>query len=278
MPVGSSAPLDQTPLKLLLVGDSGGGKTGALISLLEAGYRVVIMDHDNGVQILQSLAADSKVPGILSNLYWETFTNEYSLHSGKPLFKGSPDASSRALKFLSTGKTADFDLGPVTTWDANTVLVLDSLTFFSTQVLSTVLAAVGRLPPATPQIQDWGAAMGTIEDTLGMLYSASVKCHVIINSHLTMIETEDGTTKVFPNTLGSKLPPKVGRFFNTLLLVKTEGAGAATKRYIYTQPQGSLALKTPAPQRVKPKYELATGLAELFSDLGYVPPNRKAAA
>ena len=40
--------------KLMLVGDSGSGKTTALASLANAGYNLRILDFDDGLSILQS--------------------------------------------------------------------------------------------------------------------------------------------------------------------------------------------------------------------------------
>jgi septum formation inhibitor-activating ATPase MinD len=41
--------------KMLNMGDAGSGKTGALASLAKAGQRLVILDFDNGLDILIGL-------------------------------------------------------------------------------------------------------------------------------------------------------------------------------------------------------------------------------
>jgi hypothetical protein len=41
--------------KLLNLGDAGSGKTGALASLAKAGQRLIILDFDNGLDILIGL-------------------------------------------------------------------------------------------------------------------------------------------------------------------------------------------------------------------------------
>ena len=273
MPQMSVTPPVSSPLKLLFLGDSGTGKTGALASLARAGYSLRILDADNGMQILQNeLAGESDE--LKSRTYWETFTDNRKSSGGVVTYEGTPSAFSRAMKLLSHWKTDDYDLGPVSSWDQSSVLVIDSLTFLSSAAMAGVLAAAGRLPPAHPQIQDWGAAMDRIESLLGLLYSNSIRCHVIITSHLTYIQPEgeaEGVVRAYPSTLGTKLPPKVGRFFNTMLLAKVEGAGAAAKRKIFTVPSNALALKTPAPKLAKPFYPLETGLADFFKDLGYFP-------
>lgn len=44
--------------QLLLIGDSGTGKTGALASLARDGYRLFIIDLENGSKILRDLCPD----------------------------------------------------------------------------------------------------------------------------------------------------------------------------------------------------------------------------
>src|SRR4051812_44359341 len=46
--------------KLLLMGDSGTGKTGALASLADAGFNLRILDFDNGIDALFNYLTDPK--------------------------------------------------------------------------------------------------------------------------------------------------------------------------------------------------------------------------
>ena len=103
-----------------------------------------------------------------------------------------------------------------------------------------------------------------IEAVLAALYSTAIKCNVIVNSHITFVG-EDAALRGYPNTLGQKLPPKVGRYFNTVLMVKTIGTGPGAKRLIHTQSEGLVELKTPAPGIMPRTLPLDTGLATFFS-------------
>ena len=47
-----SAHKESKPFKGMIIGDSGSGKTGSLASLAAAGYKLVIMDFDSGLDIL----------------------------------------------------------------------------------------------------------------------------------------------------------------------------------------------------------------------------------
>ncbi len=110
--------------------------------------------------------------------------------------------------------------------------------------------------------------MRYIEDLLGLLYSDTIKCNVLVLSHITFIEKEGNSGAAgYPSTLGSKLPPKVGRYFNTMLRCKTIGSGSAQKRVIRTVSEPGLELKNPAPSKVPAEIEFkgtSGGLAEFF--------------
>lgn len=271
MPNFADAPPDSSPVKMLLIGDSGSGKTGSLASLVRAGYTVGIIDMDNGVQILQQILKDDPIE-VKKRLYWETFTDKMQVVEGVVKYEGKPMAAANAAKALDTFP----GLGKVSSLDQSHVIVLDSLTLFSDAVRDRIFSVVNRLPPSgTPQIQDWGAAINAVEQTLGLIYSSHIKCHFIITSHIAYVQSEIEELRAYPSTLGTKLPPKVGRYFNTMLHCKVVGGGAATKRIISTVPAGNLGVKTPNPKAVKKEYSIETGLAEFFSDLGYVPPSGK---
>ena len=64
---------------LLLLGDSGTGKTGSLISLVEAGYRLWLLDLDNsGSEILYQLISH-KCPERLDQVEVEKVSTNYRI-------------------------------------------------------------------------------------------------------------------------------------------------------------------------------------------------------
>ena len=241
------------PIKLLAIGDSGSGKTGALASLAKAGYKLWIIDFDQGLDILASLLRGDEPA--LARVEFETFTDKLKSVQGRIIPDGPPTAFARALakatEWLGRG------LG------REDVLVWDSLTFSGHAALRYVLSINARSGQA-PQIQDWGQAMGMLEDLLSLLYSDEVRCNVVVTSHITYVESEaGGVSKGYPTALGNKLPPKVGRWFNTMVLFKTVGSGASTKRIIKTTSEPLIELKVPV-LNVPPELPISSGLADLF--------------
>lgn len=253
--------------KLLLIGDSGAGKTGSLASLARAGYELRIVDMDNGLDVLKNLLSDS--PEALTRVHFRTITDPMRSVNGK-LMPRSAKAWETACKMVEHWKWTSpegevEDLGPASGWGERTVLVIDSLTMLSTAAMNFVLAMNARLG-GTPQLQDWYVGQQLVEGFLQEVYDEAMQCNVIIMSHVTFLGPE-GMERGYPNTLGKALPPKVGRYFNSTLMVQSSGTGENIKRRIWTTTKGAVELKNTAPTRVKKDYPIESGLAEYFRDV-----------
>lgn len=241
----------EKPIKMLYMGDTGTGKTGALASLVNNGYKLHILDYDNGLDILSTTVK----PEFLKNVEYETLTEKKKAVNGSVLIQGTPKSFAKGLALLT-------EWGSKYT-SKEDVIVIDSLTFMSDAALEHVLAGAGHTG-RQPEIQEWGLAMSLIEDLLSILYSDDIKCNVIVNSHIKYIEDEGtGMVKAQINTLGSKLPPKVGRYFNHLIM----GAMQGPKRIFKTKGSAIFGLKSPNPDKVKDQYGIETGLWEYFQDV-----------
>lgn len=247
--------------KVLYIGDNGAGKTGSLISLAEAGYNLRVLDFDNGTEILTNLTA--KKPEVRARIDVETHTDDYK-QVGQALVPVTPlKGFSGGMKVLSNWP----GLGDPRTWGPDTILVVDSLTMMGRFIINHVLSLNGRLGQQ-PQLQDWGAAMSLQESVMAMLYSASIKCHVIVCAHITFVTPEGALEqKGYPSALGNKLPPMIGSYFNSTIMAQSTGNGANKRKVIRTKPLGTIELKTPAPGIAKDEYPLETGLADYFRDL-----------
>lgn len=255
---------ENKPIKLLCIGDTGTGKTGSLASLAKAGYNLRILDFDNG---LESLAGQLKAfPEALARVKYETLMDPLKTigtgNSMKIVPVGEPRAFGKALGLLDkwAPPTASEDLGSPSTWGTDTILVVDSGTFMSLAALRRVMSMAQR-SGENPQIQDWGMAMQNIEDTFTILYSDTIKCHVIVTFHIVYIEQPDKSNKGYPSTLGNKLPPKIGRWFNQVFFYKSLSNG---KKTIYTQSTSDIDAKCPIPGIPK-ELSLESGLAEFFA-------------
>lgn len=245
-------------VKLVLIGNSGAGKTGALLSLAQAGYRLRILDLDNGLAALinHAKAAD---PKLLSQIDYMSFRDQVKMTPAGPKVMNA-----RALtKSLAALDKWEDDSDP-STWGENTVLVIDSLTMLSKYALQWSEFS----NPAFKDRRLWyGPAQTVIEDTIANLTSDSFATNVIVISHIDMREQKDGTIKGFAMTVGEALGPKIPIYFNNLVLSEPTGTGANVKRTLKTLPTSVLDLKNAAPMKVAATYPIETGLAEIFKAL-----------
>jgi hypothetical protein len=125
---------------------------------------------------------------------------------------------------------------------------------------------------------DYTHAYGYIREFLNLLKSDEIKCHVIMVCHIKFQEEDSAgkagkaTVKGFPQTVGRMLAPEIGQYFGHALRAKSAEVGLnRTKHTIVTDIDDSVDLKTTRPLAVKREYDLATGLAEYFRDVGYQP-------
>jgi hypothetical protein len=261
--------------KLLNLGDAGSGKTGALASLAKAGQRLIILDFDNGLDILIGLLKNDQKA--LEHIYYETFTDELMMGPQDMIItKGKPTAFTSAMKGLTKwefpverGSKETYNLGNSGDWGPDTTIVIDSLGFAADAALRFVRQKNMHQFEEFVSQPDYGQAMSRVENMLQLLYSDAIKCNVIVNTHIVYLEDVlKGTLKGLPRALGSKLPPKVGGYFNTIVRTMTEGQGRSQKRVIKTASDIGTELKLPvAPGTIPDTLPIEDGLVTIFNAL-----------
>lgn len=260
--------LDELPavsaVKMLLIGDSGSGKTGSLASLAEAGYTLRILDFDNGLSPLRQYTSPDARKRIIVE---QCFDNVKGSRSGDIRLIGGDRAFRRMLEVLDDWQPESLD-------DSN-VIVIDSLTFMAKAAMRRVLALNNKFGQ-NPSQPNWGDAQRLVENVLTQLYNASVRCNVIITAHIKYIGTEDDATlRGYPESLGKSLSPTIPRFFDVLVLARTVGTGVNRRRALHTKSTNLIELKVPA-KEIADELPLETGLATLFKALRNRPhPNER---
>lgn len=245
--------------KLLYLGNSGTGKTGSLVSLVKAGYKLRILDLDNGFRILQSYVL-KECPDKIANVDVETQRDKFKIVGTTMIIDGQPKAFAGAVKLLDKWS----DGSSPKEWGEDTILVIDSLTRLGDAAFEW---AKGMNPTAKDPRQWYGAAQVGIEHVLSMLTADEFHSNVIVCTHVRIDTYEDGTVQVAPSALGQALGPKIPAYFNDMVLAVLKGFGDSAKRVIQTVPNGALALKTSAPFSVEKELPIETGMATLFASL-----------
>lgn len=246
-------------VKVLYCGDSGTGKTGSLVSLVKAGYKLRILDMDNGVKILKSYIM-KECPDRLGAVDVETRRDEFRFTPSGPIIKGLPKAYTEAAKLLTKWS----DETEPSEWGADTILVLDSLTALGDAAFEW---AKGLAPGVKDPRQWYGTAQDSIEHIISLLTSDNFHAHVIVITHVKLVEVQEGNFKHIPTSIGTALGRTLPRFFNNMIQAESTGAGKAVRRTIRTVPTGLLDLKNEAPFAVSEALPLESGVATLFADI-----------
>ncbi len=247
--------------KLLLIGDSKSGKTGALAPLVKD-YKLRILDYDNGLDAMaQVIKRDNKDK--LGNVEFVTLRDKLKSSPTGTVVDGMATAFIRGLQLLDHWKTEGTDLGVPATWGKDTILVVDSLTFMSD-------AAFRFREPLVPRSKDgkydvravYKDSQDAIEGVLALLTSESFRTNVIVISHVRYVDNPDGTKKGYPTAVGSALSPQIPRYFNSVALAQT---GPGGKRQIQTAATAMIDLANPASFKMLPTLPIETGLATFFA-------------
>lgn len=252
--------------KLLVMGNPGTGKTGALTSLVAAGYKLRIIDLDNGLEVLKQFILN-ECPDKIDNVEYYTVRDSIKSSAAGPIIDGKPEAFIITTKLLDRWKYDDVDLGDPSEWGPDCILVIDTLTFLSEAALNWRMPLAGA-----DKRMAYYDAQKAILSVLGLINSDSFRTNVIVNSHIQFVDNDDGTRKGFPSSVGSAIAGKIGMYFNSVALCETKGGGTRTLK---TTPTAMIDLKNPAPFAMAKEYPIATGLAQFFAVLRDPPKQTK---
>lgn len=247
--------------KLLMAGDAMSGKTGALVSLVAAGFKLRILDFDNKLDILKEMVL-RECPDKIENVEFVTLRDKRKAGPQGPVLDGAPKAFPTAMKLLDHWKYEGVDLGKPSEWGPDCILALDSLSRLCDAAYDFNEAVMPAKLAADPRAI-YGAAQDATESVLATLTSEAFQTNVIVIAHVLYMELPDGTTKGFPQGVGQKLSPKIPQYFPSYVLFQNKGG----KRKFITTSTPLVDLANPAPFKVAKEYSIETGLAELFAAL-----------
>lgn len=252
--------------KLLLLGDAKSGKTTSLVSLVEADYKLFILDMDNLLDPLKE-AILRRCPDKIDNVESRTLRDKYKSGAQGPIIDGSPKAFVNATKMIDhwkyTEDNIDYDYGRPDSWGPNSILVLDSLSRFCDAAYDfrEPLATKGPTGLADGRAV-YGDAQDAVELSLAHLTSKSFGTNVIVICHGQYMDLPNGEKKIFPQGVGQKLSPKIPQYFPVYIRFVNK----AGKRTIELTSSTMIDLAFPKPDTLQ---NLSTddGLAKIFAAL-----------
>ena len=245
--------------KVLLTGDSGSGKTGAKASLVKAGYRLFILDMDNGLDPLKTFV-QRECPDKLDNVEYRTLRDKRKTTGGGVVIDGKASAWVNMMKMLDNWVYDDVDFGRTADLGPDCIVNIDSLSFAADAAFDW---AVSMNPGVKDPRQWFYTAQQQVESMLALLSSDGFRTNVIVDAHVRYSTGDDGTNKGYPNAIGSALGPTIPRYFNHW----AQCTNKAGKRTIRTAATSTFDLKNSKPFEMKESYPIETGLADFFAVL-----------
>ena len=249
-------------VKLLLIGNAKTGKTGSLVSLAKAGYKIRVLDMDNLLDILKYMI-QHQAPEALENVEFRTLRDKYKAGAVGSVIDGQPKAWINALKMLDSWKYDDTDLGKPSEWGPDCILVVDSLSRLCDAAFD-FHKAINKNPDERSTYKN---AQDDVERVLATLTSGNYCTNVIVIAHVAFQDQPDGTRKGFPQGVGQALSPKIPQYFSSVILYTNQNG----KRTIRTNSTPLIDLANPAPFLISPDYPIETGLASIFEALRKPP-------
>lgn len=262
--------------KILLLGEAMSGKTGSLVSLVKAGYRLFIQDYDNKLDVLKYYV-QNECPELLGNIEYVSLRDKRRTTATGSAIDGKPKAFVDGMKLLDHWKYTDddgteVDLGKPSNWGPDCILVIDSLSRLCDAAFDfrEPLVPLGKSGERDMRAV-YGDAQDAVEMLLATLTSKNFGTNVIVIAHVQYMEMGDGTTKGFPQGVGQKLSPKIPQYFPSAVLYTNKGG----KRTIQTNSTPLIDLANPAPFKMEKSYPIETGLADFFAVLREPPAKPK---
>jgi hypothetical protein len=255
--------------KMIVLGDPGTGKTGGLASLVGAGYWLGILDYDNGLESLKQFVRKERKES-LGNVEYRTLRDKRKATPTGSVIDGSATAFTEGLKMLDrwkykNGDGTETDLGPPSEWGPERILVLDSMTLYARSAYDwrEQLTPRGKSGMFDPRAVFYDAQRA-VEQSIANLTAESYRTNVIVITHVSYVDNEDGSRKGYPNVIGKALSPHIGAYFNSIALCTVKPGG---KRVVQTAPTAMIDLKNPKPFAMLPEYPISTGFADFFKVL-----------
>lgn len=220
-------------IKVMLLGDSGSGKTYSLRTLIDAGLTPLCLFTENSFDVLgdtdpnklhwtyvqpqpeTSMESLKEMATRIGTMTYEMITKA---QDSKRYTADAPFMKILGAMMNFKCQRTGQEFGNISTWGTDKVFVLDSL---SGLTIASRQNAVGNRPALAPP--DYNLIQRQIEVLINNL-TTSFRCHVVVIAHAEReIDPVMGGQKIMASTLGKALSPTLPRYFTDVILTKRQG-------------------------------------------------------
>lgn len=275
------------PVRMLIQGRPKTGKTGALVALAEAGFKLRILDFDNNPEPLFQYASDEALKRIDIEHFADTMHDSANAASG--IGPVNATAFTAALKMLNDWKGKDGEsLGASSSWGIDTIVVLDTLDNMGETARNRAVKLSNKTRQNTTQ-RVWGFAQDDIANTVRKMKNCNfhliILCHPKIIGPNTNIEEDDSAeikdaknalaaltpTRLYPSVPGKALAQVIGGMVPIIL--KSEVAEYHGRMRNVFDASPTMDTDTGAPVKgIKWPQPAETALVTLFKAMGVPAP------
>lgn len=228
--------------KRLLIGDSGVGKTTALLSLVKAGFNLRIYDFDNLLDPL-IIKARQEDPKLLDKIEFMSFRDPIKTTAAGPVIDGQPRAFADSMRALDKWE----DGTSPSSWGDKYVAVIDSHTTQARAAYNWArgLQGMAGIPEGVPTKgvdtrNVFFTAQQAVMSCIALLTSATFCTNVLVIAHVKYME-QGGMIKGFPLSLGTAISPEIPTYFPAVTLATKSGE----RRVLRTRSTPMIDLKDP---------------------------------
>lgn len=202
---------------VLVVGESGTGKTTLAATLANAGYKVFIIDFDNKLAVLRKHLTDEGA----TNVRYMTLKDTGRANA----FKRFRSVLANGWKELDDEGNLIEDFGKIESWGADTVLFIDSITFAGEAAKHDALALSGKKASDRLEFKEWGDARAYMESTFDRLTADNIKCNVIVTALPIAVDDDSGISHMHPLCVTKNLSLVLPKYFDNVvrMVVKAKG-------------------------------------------------------
>src|SRR5262249_14697768 len=160
------------------------GKTGALTSLVKAGYKLFILDYDNGLDVLKEFIL-RECPDKINNVEFRSLRDKRKAGPEGSIIDGVPKAFPDGVKMLDRWKykydDQEIDYGIPAQWGPDCILIIDSLTRMSDAAFDFREPLIPRGAGGKYDVRAvYKDGQDAIENILALLSSESFRTNVIV--------------------------------------------------------------------------------------------------